>query len=367
MSSSDKCDNMLLYDVLSGLNDFASIWIRRFREENRNIYLFGAGLAGQVFSYTFQKYGIKLTAFCDNNPQKVGKIVSGIPVISFNEMLKDSNKFVVICAVDAFWQLIKQCYGAGIPADDICHVDWLWYNDSDKKLMMSKVDTIMEAYTHCKDGLSRSTYITALMNRCIRDRRFYKEIKCDGTMYFDNRILKLNQNAEVFVDCGAAYGDTALQFLEVFGGKVYAFEPDKVEYQKLLNNVRHTPNIIPANAGLGEVTSKKSFNTFDNGGFGMGGLFEEGGTEIAQVCTIDEAVSEVPTFIKMDIQGYEMNALRGAEKTISKYKPKMAICIYHKTSDFLDVPEYVLSLRPDYDMYIRHYRSDIGDTVCYFV
>ncbi len=180
----------------------------------------------------------------------------------------------------------------------------------------------------------------------------------------DRDIIALGQSGEIFADCGAAYGDTALEFFKLCGGKVYAFEPETEEYQKLIINTKGMDNLIPINAGVGKA---KGTGAFNKDSFGMGGRFEEGGDEAVSILALDEALPEYPTFIKMDIQGYEMPALRGAAETIKNAKPKMALCVYHKVTDFFDIPRHVLALRPDYKMYFRHYGNDIGDTVCYFI
>ena len=70
-------------------------------------------------------------------------------------------------------------------------------------------------------------------------------------------------------------------------------------------------------------------------------------------------------FIKADIEGAEMNLLHGAKKIIQKYKPKLAISIYHTIMDFFEIPLYIKSLVPEYKMAIRHYSNNTTETVLY--
>ncbi|MNC55831.1 hypothetical protein D3C75_1053850 [compost metagenome] len=73
------------------------------------------------------------------------------------------------------------------------------------------------------------------------------------------------------------------------------------------------------------------------------------------------------SFIKMDIEGAEMEALQGAQNTIVKHRPRLAICIYHKPEDILEIPLYLKSLVPDYKFYIRHYSNYTIETVLYAI
>ena len=83
--------------------------------------------------------------------------------------------------------------------------------------------------------------------------------------------------------------------------------------------------------------------------------------------TIDEFAKThlKPTFIKMDIEGAELNALIGANNVIVNHKPKLAICIYHRPSDLSEIAKYIKQLNSHYRFYIRHYRDYICDTVLY--
>lgn len=75
---------------------------------------------------------------------------------------------------------------------------------------------------------------------------------------------------------------------------------------------------------------------------------------------------EEVSFIKMDIEGAEEKALSGAKRIITEQKPKLAICVYHKTEDIIELPALVLSMRPDYKLAFRHYSANsASETVVY--
>ena len=71
------------------------------------------------------------------------------------------------------------------------------------------------------------------------------------------------------------------------------------------------------------------------------------------------------TWIKMDIEGSEMQALEGARETIKNNRPKLTICIYHSDEDMIQIIEYIHSLVPEYQLYVRHHSKDAVDTVLY--
>ncbi len=86
------------------------------------------------------------------------------------------------------------------------------------------------------------------------------------------------------------------------------------------------------------------------------------------VCALDEiCVDNDVSFIKMDIEGSEKNALIGAENTIRRCKPKLAISIYHKNEDIWELPEMILQMNENYRLYLRHYSLAGEDTVLYAI
>lgn len=175
---------------------------------------------------------------------------------------------------------------------------------------------------------------------------------------------------EVFVDGGAYNGDTIRSLISVFGKgtayykKIYAWEPDPDNRKRLIENCKGLKNIEILPFGMWDKKTMLSFQT--NGDFDS--RFSKDGTLQVPVDSIDDLCSdEKVTFIKMDIEGSEINALHGAEKVIRRDKPRLAICIYHKPEHFYEIPFLIKEMVPEYKFYIRHHSGYASETVLYAV
>ncbi len=128
------------------------------------------------------------------------------------------------------------------------------------------------------------------------------------------------------------------------------------------NNLAELENIEIITKG---VSDKAGVLHFAASGTSSSAVVSENGIEI-EVTTIDETVKdEKITFIKMDIEGSELKALAGARDTIKRCRPRLAICVYHKSDDLMTIPQYIQNLVPDYKLYLRNYRADGTETVLY--
>ncbi|MDR1720023.1 MAG: FkbM family methyltransferase [Dysgonamonadaceae bacterium] len=208
------------------------------------------------------------------------------------------------------------------------------------------------------------------------DNRFEKEITfatgnpmtIDTTQYFPPGIIATTSD-EVFVDGGGFIGDTVINFVEQTKGafnKIYVFEPISGIYQQAVKNTAHLKDkIVLYNAGLYSEHTKTVFE--DNG---SGSRAARAGKEIVTLVKFDEHLPEAErsqvTYIKLDIEGSEMKALEGMKETIATFKPKLAICIYHRPADLWEIPLYIHRLNPDYKLYIRQHHH-IFETVFYAI
>ena len=97
-------------------------------------------------------------------------------------------------------------------------------------------------------------------------------------------------------------------------------------------------------------------------------LITDAGIDSVDVAPLDTILSgDIATFIKIDTEGAEYEALKGAKNTIERHRPKMAICIYHKNLDLLTIPRYLNSMHSNYKLYLRAHESKSGEVVLYCI
>ena len=186
-----------------------------------------------------------------------------------------------------------------------------------------------------------------------------------GVQYFD---LPVPSDNEVFLDCGCFDFNTSVDFTKWCSGRfsrIVVFEPDSISAQVCKQKASGLG--IPMElieAGVYSSNSTASFVPLHAGG----SRFAAEGTSQVPTVKIDDVLKgDRATFIKMDVEGCEAEALKGAENTIRKWKPTMAISVYHKKDDILNLPELILSFSDDYTLYIRHYSNSMAETVLYAI
>lgn len=186
-----------------------------------------------------------------------------------------------------------------------------------------------------------------------------------GIQYFD--LPQLHLENEYFVDAGAFNGDTSSYFLDhCKNGYAYIFEPNPEQLRLSQERLSTHSNAEFFPYGLYDENATMQFNCC-NGDAGSAKISQSGDTEIA-VRKLDDVLQDRKvTFIKMDIEGSELAALRGAEQIIRRQKPKLAVCVYHKPQDMWEIPRLLLEYCPQYRLYLRHYSITHTETVLYAI
>lgn len=335
---------------------------------NRHIWIFGAAGIGISVKRWLEERNYAVYSFCDNDSRKIGTTVDGVPVRSFSALCQDPEKIVLIGIWKYFDEISRQCESAGVRFWDGTLLSGVVFDTiaESSHFICENLHRLMGVCRKLADSRSVEIYIASQVSRIFRERGAMKPYR-SSIQYIEPGIAALGEKETVFI-CGAGEGSAAAAVDNATKGtaEIHLFEPDAENFSKLCRAVGHMPNVCCVESGVGRDSGQLPFC----GGMGENATFSLSGNQTAKVVSIDdyaESAGAIPTFITMDIEGWELEALHGAEKTIARHKPKLAVSLYHRASDFVNIPEFILGLRPDYNFYVRHYTDSYSDTVAYFV
>ncbi|MDE7244471.1 MAG: FkbM family methyltransferase [Oscillospiraceae bacterium] len=194
----------------------------------------------------------------------------------------------------------------------------------------------------------------------IRYLSAYSDLNWLKTTYFD--LPYMEWGTEYFVDAGALDGETTqIFFRHSPDGYAYVFEPSAVLFEQTKDALKNFAHVECFPYGLYDSNTTLHFDP-------SGARIAESGDVAVEVRKLDDLLGGRPvTFLKMDIEGSELAALRGAENIIRTQRPKLAISVYHKPEDIWEIPDLILDYCHDYKLYLRHYTLEECDTVLFAI
>jgi FkbM family methyltransferase len=341
----------------------------RLMKTDRPIVVFGAGAAGaDCLEKLLDWNSMSDIVFCDNYKRGTK---GGTEIISFETLTTDDrysdSLIVVAIGARSSSEVHSQLQGCGISPDRIIHRDYIC-DKVDVDYVRANAESLETFYGRLGDDLSRRVFWKKVANAlfCKIDMDSVYEA---GAIQYMAPCVHFG-DAEVFVDGGAYVGDTILEFISRTSGRyehIFAFEPDVENRAKIKENLSSYRNITLVDKGLWDRETTLRFQS----GVGRASRISAVGDAEIPVTCIDSLLDtgHIPTFIKMDIEGSELMALRGTAHTIKEYKPKLAISIYHKPTDIVELPALIGELNSSYTYYLRHYEPGFSwaETVLYAV
>lgn len=279
------------------------------------VAIYGAGMhGGSYFSY-LGRHGVPILCYSDSDSSRHGGEHFGLPLVSPEEMVKKYNPDTTIIAIE------------------------------DERAVLD---------VHAN-----------LLNLGYGKERIFRIFPLWKDSYFIKEIFSPKPHA-VYIDGGSYDDKTIKKFVDFCGGdydKIFALEPDPGRYPIVVDAVKkrgyERVEILPNAASSDGRDLHFSKNT------SLDMLYASDNGEITVPGISIDSLDTKATFIKMDIEGSELDALVGARKTIATHAPDLAICVYHKGRDILDIPEYLLELVPDYRLHLRHHSVVSSETVLY--
>lgn len=339
--------------MISFIKEKKTSW-DRLQAETRPIYIYGMGDGALKIMAVFRQRGIEIAGIFASDDFVRGHSFEGYRVMKLAEVEEQCSDFVVVLAFAAGYQSIVDkvheiaakhtlyvpdvpVTGGGLFTYDYC---------------VQNAEKIQEVYDSLADDYSRKVYANIINFKISGDISYLDSVTSSRSDIY-NEIIKPVSN-ETYVDLGAYNGDTIRELLEYTHGRyaeVYAFEPDRKNHKKLLRFVEGMKNVHPYNACAWSVDTELPFATKA----GRQSAITAGAENLSAARSVDSVLGRKPaTLIKMDVEGFEREAIWGASQTIARYTPKLMVALYHRNEDIFELPLLIKLLNPDYKLYIRH-------------
>ena len=322
--------------------------------KNRLLIIFGASDGGTILYEYLIKSNFYPTYFGDNDAAKWGTEHCGLKVISPDQIPEDS---LVLIASNWAQEIATQLNFMNIQNVDLTCWDDRWRLNFDVSRLDSGKAGQQIARTLFRDEESIKVWDAYIRYRYTADASVL--IPSKYNFYGHPKVSAID--GDVVFDVGSYDGKTAKFFLDSGAKKVFTFEPDSENFDTVSQNIKDwgAKNIIVVNKGFWHENASLSFTQdplYDSQKrvTKPGGVAPETSSTI-EVTTIDgfvEEIGETPTLIKMDIEGAEINALRGASDLIRYEQPKLQISVYHEWDDLWRVPQLIHDLNPNYEFFL---------------
>ncbi|MBQ4849017.1 FkbM family methyltransferase [Pseudoalteromonas sp. MMG012] len=220
-------------------------------------------------------------------------------------------------------------------------------------------------YSCLEDDESKAQLLNVLLYRLTGDNCLNFGFSVDfNRQYFESFITPHAKG--VFVDGGGFTGDTAQGYLNFFENDftaIHIFEPDKGNCTEARKRLINFSNIHIYQVGISDEKKLLNFCSLNT----TFSAFSESGKDEIAVTTIDDQVKGRIDYLKLDVEGFDLKAIKGAKEHIIHDTPCMAISVYHDANHFWQIPEHVLSLNNNYKLRFRHYSEGWSESVVYFL
>ena len=218
---------------------------------------------------------------------------------------------------------------------------------------------LQKVYKMLADEQSRKVFENVIRYKLSGDIKYLRECETPADEKFD--LLRIGTE-EIVADLGAYDGDTLVEFLNGTSmqfTKLYAMEPDSKNYRKLKRRLYMIGSALleAYNVGAWDEDTTITFNmragrsSSASGGSRRAARYRD----IKMLKTDTMLRGEPATYIKIDVEGAEENALRGAKETIAAYRPKLNVAVYHRNEDMFRLPLLIAELNKKYKFYMRHH------------
>lgn len=328
------------------------------------VMVFGAGGRGAAAIECMLSLGVKILGVLDNDPKKQGMIFNGYRVYGPGEV--DLENVYILIASAYEYEIALQLRFKCEKIFNVCYFR-LESEIAIPYIILSHLKNIESVHGSLADDESRERFMQLF--KVFAFPHWNGSARSEYPQYRHPVVRPLP--GDTILDLGAFSGDTAVFFAELTGNDcmIYSFEPSVDHQDRFLSNTGHLGEIVElVPFGTWSHKTSLSFDTdFPTAMSGSYRVDQEGTTSIS-VIDIDSFVAKrglSVDLMKMDVEGSELQTLVGAKNTISRFRPRLQVSIYHKPSDLWEIKEYIDSIAPGYIFYVGHHSHVHTETVLY--
>lgn len=331
-----------------------------------SIVLYGAGSGGRYCLNFLRERGVDVSSFADNEPAKWGMEIDGVKVRPTFQCRGSDTWVCSAISRPAASQIRAHMKALGVPAKPLWECLPVCHENPSPKVQHELIEL-------CADAESVLALQDLYAFRAEPDYDSQHDPSPISEIYFPPFIKHLDD--EHFVDCGACDGDTVSPFLLQWKSMnhVTAYEPDEANFAKLKMKFGHLDYVTLWPYAVSDSDGDKFFlSTGDysahigNDGNGYVKCVALDSQTYAPFATYPGRAT-FPTYIKMDIEGAELEALWGARRIMKEHSPVLAICAYHASEHTWQIPLLIHAIHPDYKLYFRRYAEGAFELVWYAV
>ena len=329
-------------------------WYERLRECGLPVLIYGMGTGCEKVLAAFEKHGIRCSGIFASDDFVRGREFCGFPVTTLAEAEERFGSFAVAVG-----------FGTSLPGimqriDSIAARHLLVYPDTavagsehfEKERLRELSRGCEKVYSLLADERSRLTFEAVLSFKITGDKEYLKAAFCGTDELY---TLLAPDSSEICFDAGAYTGDTIAELLAHTGGsfeRIYALEPSKKNFQKLVKNCRGLDGISLYNAAAAEADGTVYFT--DGAGRQQAVTDSPESGRPCAARSVDSILNgRRCTYIKYDVEGADRAALLGSRRTIEAYCPKIRTGVYHRPYDIITLPLLLHEMQPAYRLFLR--------------
>lgn len=348
-------------------------FVKKFMQPHAERYIFGATSEAYELVRLFSERGLAIKAIVDNFYSESS--FGGVPCIKLVEVVKGSLVLSAVTnsrPIDVQKMIVKQ----GL---EVCDY-FTFYRESE--LDCPKIEFWENANEHYSNNINKYSMVRSMFDngesqhtfdsivgfRTNYDLSYMEGFKFDiVNMYFESWLPSFSKDA-TFFDLGAFDGSDSIRFLQKnTNGNCYLFEPIPEQAEKLSQTFVNNLAVEVVHAAVGNEIGQIRFSLEGT----SSKVVDENSLGVdVPIVTLDSFArlkGVVPDFIKMDVEGYEMEVLKGARELIKEHSPSLAVSVYHRVEHLIDVPLFLKELNPSYKFYLKHYTQGYSETVLFAV